>query len=72
MRKTNKIRIMALALGLGAAAMMQAGNSNADPSCEQQCQVDYGQCKVFCSKNPCFVACETTYEICLDNCGSES
>lgn len=72
MRKTNKIKMVALALGLGVTAMMQAGNSNAAPSCEKQCQIEYEQCKVFCSKNPCFVACETTYEICLNDCGSDS
>ena len=72
MRKTNKLKMMGLALGLGMTAMMQAGNSNAAPTCEKQCQIDYERCQVFCSKNPCFVACETTYEICLDNCGSES
>lgn len=72
MRTTNKIRIMALALGLGITAMMQADNSAAAPSCEQQCRIEYEQCQVFCSKNPCFAACETTYSICLDNCGTES
>ena len=72
MRKINKIRMTALTLGLGITAMMQAGNSAADPTCEQQCRIEYEQCQVFCSKNPCFAACETTYSICLDNCGSES
>ena len=71
MRKTHKIKMMALALGLGMTAMM-AGNTAADAPCEKQCQVEYEQCKVFCSKNPCFVACETSYGFCLDNCGSES
>ena len=72
MRTTNKLRMTALALGLGITAMMQAGNSAADPTCEQQCWTDYQQCQVFCGKNPCFASCETTYSICLDNCGSES
>ena len=72
MRNTNKIRMAALALGLGITAMMQAGNSAADPVCEQQCWTDYQQCQAFCSKNPCFVSCEFGYENCLANCGSES
>jgi hypothetical protein len=40
--------------------------------CEQACYRDYQQCVPFCSKNPCFVSCETVLEICLSNCGSES
>jgi len=44
----------------------------AAPSCEQQCLQDYHRCVPFCSKNPCFVACETVLEICLSNCGSTS
>ena len=40
--------------------------------CEVQCHRDYVRCVPFCSKNPCFVACETVLEICLSNCGSES
>jgi hypothetical protein len=39
-------------------------------SCEQQCYQDYNRCVPFCSKNPCFVSCETVLEICLSNCGS--
>jgi len=41
-------------------------------SCEQQCLRDYRRCVPFCSKNPCFVACETVLEICLSNCGATS
>lgn len=43
----------------------------ADPpaSCEQQCYQDYHRCVPICSKNPCFVSCETVLEICLSNCG---
>jgi hypothetical protein len=39
-------------------------------SCEVQCYQDYHRCVPFCSKNPCFVACETVLDICLSNCGS--
>ena len=52
MRKTNKLKMMGLALGLGLTAMMQANDSNADPVCEQQCFVDYQQCQEFCSRKP--------------------
>lgn len=38
--------------------------------CEQQCMRDYQRCVPFCSKNPCFVSCETVLQICLSNCGS--
>ena len=40
-------------------------------SCEAQCYRDYHRCLPICSKNPCFVSCETVLEICLSNCGSE-
>jgi|KBSSwiStaDraftv2_1062776.scaffolds.fasta_scaffold582820_3 hypothetical protein len=70
MRKTTKLKMTGLALGLGLMAMMQANNGNADPSCEQQCFTDYQQCQEFCGRNPCFVACETNYDNCLANCGS--
>ena len=40
--------------------------------CEQRCQRDYQRCVPFCSKNPCFVSCETVLAICLSNCGSQS
>jgi hypothetical protein len=46
-----------------------AGGGN---RCEQACYQDYQQCVPYCSKNPCFVSCETVLEICLSNCGSES
>jgi hypothetical protein len=36
--------------------------------CEEQCRKEYEECLIFCSKNPCFVACETVLDICLDNC----
>lgn len=36
--------------------------------CEDQCRKEYEECLIFCSKNPCFVACETVLDICLDNC----
>ena len=38
-------------------------------SCEAQCRRDYARCVPFCSKNPCFVACEDVLAICLSNCG---
>lgn len=66
----RKIKMMALAMGLAVTAMMQAGNSDAALTCEQQCRADYNQCQVICSKNPCFVPCEYNYNVCLGNCGS--
>lgn len=72
MRNTNKIRMIALALGLSATAMMQAGTSSAATSCEKQCQLDYEQCLVVCSENPCFVSCDVVYNACIENCGDES
>jgi hypothetical protein len=68
----RKIKMMGLAMGLAVAAMMQANNSSAGLTCEQQCRADYEQCQIICSKNPCFVPCEYNYNICLNNCGSES
>lgn len=44
----------------------------APESCEQECYQEYRRCVPFCSKNPCFVSCETVLEICLSNCESES
>lgn len=41
-------------------------------TCEDQCYEEYAQCVIFCSKNPCLVACETVLEICLGNCHSTS
>lgn len=73
MRK-NLVRIVLVAALFGALAVgslspaAQAGG----PTCEQQCYQDYQRCVPFCSKNPCFVSCETVLEICLSNCSSES
>jgi hypothetical protein len=36
--------------------------------CEDQCLEEYAECVIFCSKNPCLVACETVLDICLGNC----
>ena len=68
----QKIKMMALALGLAVTAMMQASTGSAALTCEEQCREDYRRCQVICSKNPCLVSCEYNYNICLNNCGSES
>ncbi|HKI01861.1 MAG TPA: hypothetical protein VKK31_07780 [Thermoanaerobaculia bacterium] len=68
----RKIKFMALAMGLTVTAMMQARNGAADLTCEERCREEYARCVVFCSKTPCFVPCEYGYNICLNNCGSES
>lgn len=36
--------------------------------CEDRCREEYEECLIYCSKNPCFVACETVLDICLGNC----
>lgn len=37
-------------------------------TCEDKCREEYEECLIFCSRNPCFVACETVLDICLENC----
>ncbi|HEX9943514.1 MAG TPA: hypothetical protein VGG03_15990 [Thermoanaerobaculia bacterium] len=66
----RKIKMMALAMGLGFTAMY-ASNGSAATQCEIDCRRQYNQCQVICSKNPCLVSCEYNLQICLDNCGSE-
>jgi hypothetical protein len=68
----RKIKMLALAMGLAVAAMMQANTGAAATTCEQRCLEQYRQCQIICSKNPCIVSCEYNYNICLNNCGSES
>ena len=61
--------VLCVAFGLGMLAVVTPTMA---ASCEQQCLRDYRKCVPFCSKNPCFVSCETVLEICLSNCGLES
>ncbi len=66
-RVLGAVLLVAVAVGsLGAVATAVAD------SCERECLRAYRQCVPFCSKNPCFVACETVLEICLSNCGPTS
>ena len=76
MRRIIVRGVVAAAVFAASAVVMTAmapETSAAPPNrCEQQCYRDYHQCVPICSKNPCFVSCETVLEICLSNCGSES
>jgi len=54
-------------MGLSLMAL-NAESGKADPSCQQQCQMSYVQCQQICSKNPCFVSCDTNLQNCLANC----
>lgn len=67
----RKIKWMALGLGLVLTALQSKAGAAAS-QCEIECRRQYEQCQVVCSKNPCFVSCETVLQICLSNCGSES
>ena len=73
--KSNVIRgILAAVLLIPVTAGLMVAFSPETPAasdrCEQRCYRDYRRCVPICSKNPCFVACETVLEICLSNCGS--
>ncbi len=64
--------VLFVLVGVGLMTALTPETAAAPNSCEQQCYVEYRQCVPICSKNPCFVSCETVLEICLSNCGSES
>jgi hypothetical protein len=71
MKKNVARGVLAVGLGVAFAAGLVAFVTPAvASSCETQCYRDYRRCVPFCSKNPCFVSCETVLEICLSNCGS--
>lgn len=65
----KNFKLLVFGLGLSFLAL-HADRSTAAPSCEQQCQMDYQQCQQICSKNPCFVSCDTNLQNCLSSCGS--
>jgi hypothetical protein len=67
----RKIKMLTLASALVVGALV-SGTTSAETTCEAQCRADYGRCQVICSKNPCFVSCETVLNACLSNCGSAS
>lgn len=70
MKKTLARGVLALvAVGVCAVGMVAVTTPVAADNCEAKCQREYRQCVPFCSKNPCFVSCETVLEICLSNCG---
>jgi len=65
----RKVKLLAFAMGLSLMALT-ASRGTADPSCQQQCQMNYTQCQQVCSKNPCFVSCDTNLQNCLAACPS--
>lgn len=77
MRKLAVRGVLAVTLFIALAFVVTTATAPETPAappnrCEKQCQQDYQRCLPICSKNPCFVSCETVLEICLSNCGSES
>lgn len=67
----RKIKMLALTIALVAGALASRTTA-AESTCEAACRADYARCQVVCSKNPCFVSCETVLNACLTNCGSAS
>lgn len=65
----RNLKLLVFGLGLSFLAL-NADRGAAAPTCEQQCQMDYVQCQQICSKNPCFVSCDTPLQSCLSNCPS--
>ena len=73
MKKSVVRGVLTAVLGVSfAMGLLTAMTAVAASSCETQCYQDYRRCVPICSKNPCFVSCETVLQICLSNCGSES
>jgi len=70
--RTRGVLVVALfAMSVVGFLSLTSGPAVAD-SCTAQCYRDYRKCVPICSKNPCFVSCETVLEICLSNCGLDS
>ena len=67
----KNLKLLALALGLSFLAL-HADRGSATTTCEQQCHINDAQCRVICSKNPCFISCDDQLRFCLQGCGSES
>jgi hypothetical protein len=67
----RKVKMLTLGMALALTALA-ARSGSATTQCEIDCRTQYNQCKVICSKNPCFVPCEYNLNVCLSNCGSES
>jgi len=63
----NKIKLLALAMGLSLMALT-AGRGAAEPTCQEQCQISYEQCQEVCSQNPCFFSCDARLDYCLSQC----
>ena len=65
-------KVMMLAAAMGLSFLAFQSNGAVAVTCEEQCRIDYRQCRIICDKNPCLVSCEYLLERCLNNCGSES
>jgi hypothetical protein len=63
----NKIKLLAFAMGLSLMAL-NAGRVAAEPTCQEQCQINYEQCQQVCSDNPCFISCDSQLQYCLSSC----
>ena len=37
-------------------------------ACEAQCVAEFFQCQRICSRNPCLIACETLFDLCVESC----
>ena len=51
---------------------MDLGTPEAAPlagGCSRDCEADYRQCLVICSKNPCLISCEDQRCYCYQGCG---
>ena len=63
----KSIKLLALAMGLSLMALT-AGRGAAEPTCQEQCQINYGHCQEVCSQNPCIISCDTALQSCLSSC----
>lgn len=65
-------KVMLLGLAMGLSFMAAQTNEAVAVTCQEQCKIDYVQCRVICDKNPCLVSCDFLLNRCLNNCGTES
>lgn len=63
-----KIKMLGLALGLAFVAA-QSNTSAVALTCQEKCRIQYEECQVICSKNPCLISCELQARLCLQGCG---
>jgi hypothetical protein len=63
----NKIKLLAFAMGLSLMAL-NAGRGAAEPTCQEQCQINYEHCQQVCNQNPCIISCDSQLQYCLSSC----